>query len=190
MQDDTPIDTKKILGEKLRDRYQTDDEKQLFLKLYNDLGFNPYTLHVNFRNQKEVTDKNYGTFTRGGGKAKISLGDTPDKDIRASTLYHELAHLGDAIVDPIHPSNLQGEENPRHFSKINDEKELLLSLLEQNNIERGVPPDPQMVNNMPWLKDVAPLSSNRIANPWTKLIQKNRGVTPPSLWNSIYDGED
>lgn len=188
MRDDTPLDTKRILGEKLQERYKTNDEKQLFLKLYNDLGFNPYTLHINFNNPDEVTDENYGLFTRGRGKSKISLNPNTAKDPvqRASTMYHELAHLGDAIVDPVHPLNLG--DNPGHFSRINDEKELLLSLLEQNNIERGVPPDPQMVNNMPWLKDVAPLSSNRIANPWTKLIQKGR-ATPPELWNQIYSGD-
>lgn len=170
----------------LRDRYPGMSTAKMAGVLREEMGLAPYKIKMNLNSKPEqLPEDAVGGFYRGSGKLKV-LGGGIHPDTKLTSVYHELAHAGDAVVDPGFMGTRGHDLKGAHFSKIPDEMALAQSLEEQAKIERGAPTDPQVVNNMPWLKRVAPLSSNRLANPWVDLIKRGL-VVPAEAWNQSYE---
>lgn len=184
-----PLTPEEELGLALKARYPRATESQFADAMQQEMGLNPYQIRANL-NSEYVRPDALGQFSRETGTLKVRPDISPV--LKKTTIMHELAHAADAIVDPaFSPERVTdlddgGVDDSRHFSQMKGEKVMADSLKNQAIIEQGLPPDPQAMGNMPWLKQVAPLSSNKLANPWAKLIKQGKAV-PPAAWNASYD---
>ena len=178
----TPVEDE--LGNLLERRYPQKEEGAAMFAMMQDLGLGDYNLVVNpqaprSRMGAEVGSDEVlmGEYDPGDNRVKINKGLVDPRD-RKQTIFHELAHFGDQVEDPTF--NLI--DQPTHFKHYpKGEETMLNSIIHQKAIEQGFDPDPQAMSDMPWLKQVAPLSSNKLANPWAM----NRNKLPAEMWNVI-----
>lgn len=178
-------DTDAILGDALQRRYKTKDDILLADRLMRDMGMEGYNLEMNLDSKIQPLTKEgftYGFFEPGKNQMYVNKRIPKGAPDRAATIYHELGHMGDQIVDPAYLYRDTSRPGDSHFKFYPEEQEGLLKSLEaQYMIEKGGMPSPQVMENMPWLKQVAPNSSNMLANPWRSLLKK--GVSKES-WNN------
>lgn len=98
---------------------------------------------------------------------KIQFDRLQPQDTQRATIAHELAHIADNIKDPtFQPSKEESTDSQHHENFQFFEPEMALSMAAQRALENGLPVNKAILNQYPWLKNVAPLSSNPLANPW------------------------
>lgn len=176
----------------VQERYGDMPADKLAAAVSSEMGLDPYKIRVNL-NSKKVIPGAWGQFSREKGKLQVA---PPSEDFPAylhkPTVVHELAHVADAVADPGFFSAPVAErvgnsvDDSKHFSLMGGEGQMGDSMHAQHLLEQGLPADPQVMGNMPWLRQVAPMSSSKLANPWAELIRRGKAV-PPAAWNQSYD---
>lgn len=171
------------------DRYGRGPLPVIANAMKEDMGLGDYNMVMNFdrklkgysgewRDAQKVVDIDRGWSKKMPGWA-------------ANTVFHELAHVADDISYPGHEGNDErltmdttdvNPASPGHFVNFRNRFDLGRSLDEQARIERGETPSANIVAKYPWLKKVNPLSSNRLANPWSEALKQPTAIQPEA-WN-------
>lgn len=158
---------------------QAEKEKEI---LQEEFGLGDISLPMAW--QKKFDPDVAGEFNRRTGKISI----LPAKELVRGIIAHELGHAAD---------NAEGYRAPRawgvpqHEYKTNQHhkyyenfgRDFGNQLQAQRRIEYGESVPKEVMDRMPWLKEVRPMSSNRLASPWKKLQD------PEWVTNARYQGE-
>lgn len=153
-----------------------------------DYGINPYKMIINLGSLK--SDSVNGDWSGDSGRVRVEKKlqkETPAW--AANTLFHEISHAANDFsqVEQQGANEKMDEEysapgEPGHFGVVKNRWDLARMLDEQARIEAGEKPDANRLAEYPWLKKVHPLSSNRLANPWTEKLD-NVDAMPVATWN-------
>ncbi len=164
-----------------------------------DMGLGEYNLILDNTRKSEAIG---GRWNDDMGRVEIFENPKePTPGWTPNSLFHELSHMADDIVYPGHQGAAEPgwgkldwidkfnvpQEIPGHFVNSKNRIDLMNGVIGQEQIEQGQTPDPRTLEQQPWLRDVVPNASNRLAAPWRKeLDSPNRamGMTvPPDTWN-------
>lgn len=135
--------------------------------LTEDIGMGGYDLKRKWVPQGALGDA-VGDYTHRLG----TIRGLPDADHFLGTEAHELAHAADRTKDgydsPTSWSGRPYKMNQHHKHYEDFHNDFGDQLRAQRRIEFGEPVPKEILARMPWLKQVNPMSSNRLANPWRK----------------------
>ncbi len=174
----------------LRDRYghpitkkETEQSLEAFFK---DLGLDAYRVPVKTPPQDEISPFNAAQNTLGvyhPGPGNMTLYPS---GLALDTGSHEIAHMADETLGKFsasdasnNPDSSQYDAHHKYYK--NFDTDIGQQLEAQRSIEQGNGADPQDYAKFPWLMQVNPQSSNRIANPWS--FNHDQSEVPAWLWN-------
>lgn len=174
-----------VAGQGYVDRYGKQSPEKLAEIIMGDIGLQNYD--AAFTPQAKLGSDS-GVWSQDA--RELSLDKAYAKQTPAwmpETVHHEIGHLADHIVNPSFTSAKEPyfdapPGGPWHHANYSNRADIVRDVIEQNRVERGEPADPNLQAEHPWLKKVVPLSSNRLANPWTEKLGTAMAVTP-DVWN-------
>ena len=154
------------LGADIFERYMRPESKEDILTVMKRMG-KDFGLKGRFKVSFPETIQEgtlMGTYSPGENKIRIAKHQSGVESL--ATMAHELAHAADIAE----LGGIPAREHFTYFPMTEENPDLGLEQMvrEQRLIEAGFPPDPQIVNNMPLLKKVVPLSSQPLAVPWKR----------------------
>jgi hypothetical protein len=170
----------------LSERYKSQDPADIGARFAEEIGLRPYKLRAKEYALNTQTmagdDQKMGDFNPDTGL--IRMDQDLSQEEKSGTLPHELAHVADYMAAGYTPpeGNPQGFRHHRDFASL--EAELPRVLTTQKEKEMGLPISPTASRRYPWLSDVNPLSSNRMANPWADRLKANPWMPSP-VWNAL-----
>ncbi len=155
------------------------ESAQFGSRLMEDMGLGAYKVPYGIRPLAEP-QKGYrrlGQFNEVTGRLEVDPYNS-DSDWPA-TLTHELGHMADSTVVAPDDRSIDTMMQEHHRMLPDFDNEMARSMKAQSAIEKGEKL-PAAVARYPWLKDVVPLSSNRLANPWSGVDKMDS-----DFWNEI-----
>lgn len=155
-----------LLALSLMDRYPGQGKSGIMDSYQEDLLPNtivPVTTHP--KGLFDSTGRQlYGRYSPEEGAVHLNTAVDPVEQLAA--FPHELGHALDDFQSydfgAGHPTG--DVEHHKYFVRF--EPEMAQSIEAQKAIEQGLPVHPAILARYPWLRDVKPASSNRLANPW------------------------
>lgn len=183
-------------AERLMQRYGKREPDELANAVHKDMGIGPYRILLN--TEQDLTHKGHsGSFK--DSEARLEVGkDWIEKKPAwaANTIFHEMAHGASGALSTGQPglvkemmdSEYTPPDAPGHFAGYKNRYDLARALDEQMRIQDGQEPDANRLAQYPWLKEVAPLSSNALATPWGG--QESILAQDPASWNARVEAKN
>ena len=140
-----------------------------------DLGLDPYKIKLRPEPYMTSTEGKYGEFRPGAGVIRYDSEIPPEG--QAATLMHELGHAADMVTDRAVPNS---SRRLHHRDLLSFDQQMPEIMDSQWELERGIPPEPKMLEMYPWLKNVTPESSQSLQTPWSGLSKM-----PPEIWDIL-----
>ncbi len=154
----------RFLYDSLKGRYGKSSWTDIADLYQKEIGLDPYSVKVKTR--KELPANVNGVYSPSTRAVVLNPNILKDNAKTTSTMVHETSHAADDILAP-------RQSYKDHHKNYNDfDLETPMVLKAQRIIEEGGELPKALYDRYPWLKNVTPLSSNPIANPWSGQLKE------------------
>lgn len=168
---DPPANTEDVnqaLVQELEARYGSKRARDVLPLYADDLGIGKYNIKVTPTKNLLAERRAWGQHLPDHGQL-LYQANVQDPYHETATLAHEMAHVADDVLQSSYSGN--SKVSSSHHTGMPGEYEfephMAQSLAAQQLIELGFPLAASAYKDSPWLREVKPLSSNRLASPWS-----------------------